>query len=365
MNAQEARAAWAADKAAHERLGVVLPDVVGYATDEMKRNWTLAMDAGYQPALSTAPNSAVPLVLTTYIDPEVVRVAFAPTEAAVILTERKMGTWLDDTAMFPVVETTGETSSYGDYNTNGSTGVNTNWPQRQSYHFQVMKQYGEREIERAGLSRLNWVAEIDVAAADILNRFSNFVYFFGVQGLQNYGMLNDPSLGASLTPGNKANGGVKWMGSGGLINATANEVYLDIQAMFYQLVTQTSGLVKAKDKMILALSPGVAVALTATNSFGVDVYKLLKQNFPNIRFETAVQYGVTNSQNPQGIAAGNLVQLIAEVIEGQSVAFCAFTEKMRAHKIITDTSSWRQKVTSGAWGSVVRKPIGFASMIGV
>lgn len=363
MTPQEARSAWVAHKTNLENLGIILPDVVSYATDEMKRNYTLALDA--QPALATAPNSSVPLILTTYIDPEVVRVAFAPTEAAVILTEKKVGTWLDDTAMFPVVEATGETTSYGDFNSNGSTGVNTNWPQRQSYHFQTMKQYGEREVERAGLSRLNWVAEIDLAAADVLNRFSNFTYFFGVQGLQNYGLLNDPNLAALLTPGIKANGGVKWMGSGGLVNATANEVYLDIQNMFWQLTTATSGLVKANSKMILAMNPGTAVALTATNSFGVDVYKLLKQNFPNIRFETAVQYGTISAQNPQGLAGGNMVQLIAESIEGQQVAYCSFTEKMRAHKIIPDTSSWRQKVTSGTWGSVIRKPYGIVGMIGV
>ena len=38
----------------------------------------------------------------------------------------------------------------------------------------------------------------------MLNKFSNLTYFFGVQGLQNYGLLNDPHLNASLTPATKA-----------------------------------------------------------------------------------------------------------------------------------------------------------------
>lgn len=364
MNMQESHALWAKHRAQHEAKGVVLPGVVGYATDELKRDYTLAMDA--QPALSTTAASAIPSMLTTYIDPEVIRVAFAPTEAANIIGERKTGNWLMDTEMFLVVEHTGDVTSYDDFGSGGSSSVNVNFPQRQSYHWQIMKRYGEREIERAGLAKLNYVSEIDTAAADVLNRYSNYTYFFGVAGLQNYGMLNDPSLPASISPGTKANGnGNVWMLNGGVINATANEVYSDIQALYYQLVSQTAGAVKAKDKLVLAMHPTSAVALTATNSYGVDVYKLLKQNFPNIRFETAVQYGQRGAQNPEGLAGGNLVQLIAETIEGQQTAFCSFTEKMRAHKIIPDTSSFKQKVTSGSWGSIIRKPFGFASMLGV
>jgi hypothetical protein len=364
MKLHESQSEWRAHSAMLAERGVILPDVIGYATDELKRDYTLAMDA--QPALTSTANSAVPAMLTSYIDPEVIRIAFAPVQAAKIAGERKTGDWLTDTTFFPVVEHTGEVTSYSDFSQTGSASVNTNWPQRQSYHFQIMKRYGERELERAGLARINWVSEIDRGAADILNRFSNYCYFYGVAGLQNYGLLNDPSLPASISPGTKAAGGGNvWLLSGGQPNATANEIYADIQALFYQLVTQSSGLITAQDSFVLAFAPGVSLALTNTNSFGVDVYKLLKQNFPNIRFEQAVQYGAKSSQNPEGIAAGNMVQLIAERIEGQETCFCAFTEKMRSHKIIPDTSSFKCKVTSGAWGAVIRRPFAFASMVGV
>jgi hypothetical protein len=362
MNLQEARLQWAQHRGALEAKGIILPDVVGYAADEAKHDYTLAMDA--MPAISTASNSAVPWGLTNYIDPEVIRFAFAPVKAAKILDEQKKGTWLDDTIMFHVVEHTGEVSSYGDFNTNGRSGVNTNWPQRQSYHFQIMKEYGEREIERAGLSRLNWVGEIDMAAADNLARFSNYTYFFGVAGLQNYGLLNDPNLPASLTPATKAHGGVTWM-NGNAIIATANEIYNDIVAMFSQLVSQTGGLVEQEDSLVLAMSPASAVALTATNSFNVNVSDLLKKNYPNIRIETAVQYGVVSSSNPHGIAGGNLVQMHAEKVDGQNTGFLAYTEKMRAHKIVPDVSSFKQKVTSGTWGAIIAQPNAFASMLGV
>lgn len=363
MNFQEATAAWRADAAHLAARGVVLPDVKCYVPDGWGRDVGLAMDA--QPSLTTDPNSAVPAFLTTMIDPQVFKILFAPNRGAVILGEVRKGTWLDETAMFPTVEHSGEVSSYGDFNANGRVGVNANWPQRQSYLFQTVKEYGERELERAGLARINWVSEIDQAAATVLNKFANLTYFFGVQGLQNYGLVNDPNLSAPLTPAVKAAGGVKWISNSGAIVATANEIYADIQAIFGQLVSQTNGLVDRETKMVLAMSPGSSVALTATNSFNVNVQDLLKKNFPNLRIETAVQYGATSATNPQGVAAGNLVQLIAESIEGQNTGYCAFNEKMRAHTIVKEMSAFRQKVTGGSWGAVLRMPMASASMVGL
>ena len=362
MNLQEARAAWAADAAHLEARGVSLPDVVAYLPEEFKRNWKLAMDA--QPSLVTAPNSAVPAFLTTLIDPSVFKILFAPNRMAVILGEERKGTWLDETQMFPTVEHTGEVSSYGDFNENARAGVNTNWPQRQAYLFQTIKEYGDRELERAGLARINWVSEIDQAAATVTNKYSNLTYAFGVRGLQNYGLLNDPNLTASLTPATKAAGGTAWINNG-VVVATANEVFTDIQSMFYQLVVQTQGLVEADSKLVLAMSPQSEVALTATNSFNVNVFDLLKKNFPNIRFETAVQYGTITATNPQGNSAGNLVQLLVEEIEGQQTGYCAFNEKMKAFPIIRYMSSFRQKVMAGTWGAILRQPFSISAMVGV
>lgn len=362
MNHQEAVSTWRADRPRLEQLGVFLPDVHSYTPVEWKADYTLAMDA--QPALTTVANSAIPAMLTTTIDPEVFEILFSPSKAAEILGEVKRGSWLDETIMFPVVEATGEVSSYGDFNNNGRAGVNTNWPQRQAYLFQVIKEYGEREMERAGLARINWVSEIDKAAALTMTKFMNLSYFFGVNGLQNYGLLNDPTLSAALTPSTKAAGGTAWIVSG-VVNGTANEIYLDIESLFYQLVTQTGGLVEADSEMVLALSPASAVALTATNTFNVNVADLLKKNFPNIRIITAVQYGATTATNPQGVAAGNFVQLAATQLEGQKTGFMAYNEKMRAHPVIRHMSSFRQKVSGGTWGAVLRMPAAVSSMVGI
>lgn len=368
MNLQEAVAAWRADAPHWVARGADLEGVIAYLPSEFKQDYRIAQDmlpaVLAQPPLTTAPNAGVPSFLTTMIDPAVFQILFAPNRAAVIMGEVRKGTWLDQTILFPTVEHTGEVSSYGDYAENGRAGVNTNWPQRQSYLFQLIKEYGDLELERAGLARINWVSEIDVAAATILNKFSNLTYFFGVQGLQNYGLTNDPNLPASITPATKAAGGTQWI-INGVPNATANEVYADIQSLFYNLVNNTQGLVEADSKLVLAMSPQSEVALLTTNTFNVNVFDLLKKNLPNIRFETAVQYGTQSSSNPQGQAAGNLVQLICEEVEGQQTGYCCFNEKMHAQPIVRYLSSFRQKVLAGSWGEVLRQPFAISSLLGV
>lgn len=360
---QEARTAWLSDVARFQAAGAIAPEVQAYLPEPFRRDFNLAMDA--QPALATTANSAIPALLTTFMDPQVYEILFSPTRMAVILGEVKKGDWLMDTAMFPTVEHTGEVSSYGDYAANGSAGANTNWPQRQNYIFQTILQIGDRETERAGLGRINWVSEIQQAAATVMGKYQNLSYAFGISGLQNYGLLNDPNLTAAITPATKANGGVTWFTAGGAVNATANEVYNDIVALFSLLVSQSQGLVDQRTKLVLAMSPGSEVALTFTNTFNVNVNDLLKKNYPNIRIENATQYGVRSTNNPQGIAGGNLMQMIAENVEGQQSGYCAFSEKMRAGRVINALSSWSQKQTGGTWGAVIRQPWAVAQMLGI
>ena len=369
MNRQEAMTAYAADREMLRQKGIILPGVKMYLPDEWKEDFNLAMDAMGMDApagtLSTDPNSAIPAILTTTIDPEIIRAIFAPLEFATILGERRSGTWVDDVRMFPIVESTGEVVSYGDFNNTGRAGVNINWPQFQSYLFQTMVRYGEREIERAGLAKISYVSELGLSASDLLNRFQNLSYAFGIANLQNYGIINNPFLSAFITPATKSAGGTAWF-NGNTPNATANEVYNDIIALVVKLVSQTNGALNISSPMKLAMSPQSQVAMNFANSFGVNVKALLNDNYPNLKVMTAPQYGTQSTTNPQGFStAGNVVQLIADKIQGQTVAYCAFNEKLRAHKIIPEYSAWGQKTTSGTWGTIVRSPVAISGMIGI
>lgn len=368
MNRNEAIAAWNEVRDVYAANGLVLPQVRMFIPDELKSSGAslaqLAMDSAG--TLSTDPNSALPAMLTTAIDPEVIRIVFAPLQMAEILGgERKAGDWLEETRIFPVIEETGEVSSYDDFSNNGRSGINFNYPQFQSYLYQTFVAYGERETERAGLMRINYVSELQGAASDLLNRFGNAAYAFGITGLQNYGLLNNPYLSAYLSPAVKAWGGTTWFNNGSPA-ATANEVYNDILAVVEQIINQTNGAVDMDASMTLALSPQSQLALKFTNSFGVSVADLLKQGFPNMKIKTAPQYGQRTSTNSVGYSTvGNVFQVIVDEVQRQKTAYPAFNEKLRAHKLIPEPSSWKQKMTSGVWGTILRIPIGIAGMLGV
>lgn len=70
--------------------------------------------------------------------------------------------------------------------------ANVNYPSRQPYHYQTLIRVGERELAIAGAARLDWSSRKQISAALTLNKFQNKSYIFGIAGLENYGMLNDP-----------------------------------------------------------------------------------------------------------------------------------------------------------------------------
>ncbi len=299
----------------------------------------LAMDA--QPGLTTVGNSGIPAWMLNYVDPQLIEIILQPTKAAEVFGEMKKGDWTTETATFMTVEPTGEVSSYGDYNNNGVSGVNVNFPQRQSYHYQVFTRWGEREVARAGEAKIDYVARVNEASVNALNRFQNKTYLFGVKGLQNYGVLNDPSLPATTAAAKT------WA------NSTGEEVYESIRKLFQTLLKQTGGKIDMNTPLLLVCSPTASVDLTKTNQYNVNVIDQLKKNFPNLRVETIPEYSATS---------GETVQLIVEELDGQRTLECGFTEKMRAHNMVLEASSIKQKKSQGTWGAIIYRPFCIATM---
>jgi hypothetical protein len=314
-----------------------------------------AHDGGFacdaQPTMITSSNSGIPAFLSTFVDPKLIEVLVSPMKAVEIVgQEVKKGDWTTETAMFSMIESTGQTTAYGDYNETGSTGVNANFPQRQSFHYQTVTQWGERELERAGLAKIDFANRLNIASAMTLNKFQNKAYFNGIAGLQNYGLLNDPQLNAAIVPTTKAATGTSWT------VATALEILADIQKLFKQLQTKSGGLIELDTKMTLAMSPSSEVYLTNTTTYNVSVADILKKNFPGMTVKTAPDYST---------GGGELLQLIVDEYEGQRTAECAFTEKMRAHPVVIGSSSFRQKKSQGVWGTIIYLPVFIAQMLGV
>jgi len=174
-----------------------------------------------------------------------------------------------------------------------------------------------------------------------------------------------PMLPASISPAPKAYGGTTWL-VGTQVKATANEIFNDIQATVIQNINQNSGLVTRESEFVLALDPAHEAALTATNSFNVNVSDLLKKNFPKMKVVSAVQYGPVSTQQPQGQPSGlSLMQLIVPEIEGQRAAMPAFNAKLVAQRVVFAESSASQKMLSGTYGAVLRQTSAISSMVGI
>lgn len=327
--------------------GIIVLDGMDYIRPEWRQSASIAMDA--QPALFTAPNAGIPALFTSYIDPTAIKVVYAPTMAAEFYGEQKLGDWTTDTAQFPVTELSGRTSAYGDFNQNGKTNANANWVARQSFHFQTFTRWGEREMDRYGEARIDWVALQNTASSEILARAHNDAGFYGVSGLKNYGGINDPALPAAISPTTKSAGGLTWAAG------TTIEIYNDFVKLYTQLQTQLPALVNMSSRMRVGIPNTLEPYLAKTNDFGKTVREIIQQSFPNVTFYTIPQF-VT--------ASGNLIQLRLEDVQGQQVSSYAFTEKMRLHPTITLASGWEQKKSGGTWGTVIKQPLGFVQMLG-
>lgn len=320
--------------------------------DEIRSLVLMATDRAFdaQPELVTQANAGVPSLFTTYVDPKIIEVLVRPTKAAELYGETKKGSWVSDTAMFLVAERTGEVASYGDFSQDGMSNANVNFPQRQSYHYQTNTRWGERELARNAEAKVDWANQVNLASVLVLNKYQNLTYLFGVAGLQNYGGTNDPSLPAPIAPTSS------WFG------ADASVIYGDILRLVQEIIAQGNGLVDAETAYTMGISPGNVTNLNNTNTFNVNVFDQVKKNFPNLKIITVPEFAINGGG---GVSGGTeLVQLIADNVEGQRTLEAAFTEKMRAHAMVVKTSSWEQKKSQGTWGVIIYRPVFVAQMLG-
>ena len=306
-----------------------------------------------QPAPLTSANSGIPTFMTTYVDPKVIEVQFAPLNAAEFAGgETKRGDWTDTQLVFKMSEKTGRVVAYGDRSNGGRSDVNLTFPSRQQFRYQTMLDYGTLEVEQAARAGVNLASEKQLSAARIMNTFRNNSYLFGVSGLQLYGLLNDPGLSPAITPTTKTGGGTSWAGA----QVQPYEILNDFHLLFAQLQIQTQGLIKRTDKLRVAIDPISETYLTKSSNFNEPAIALIKKAFKNIEFVIIPQYAT---------GSGNLLQMMAPEVQGQKTVECVFTEIMRAHPLIVETSAYHQKRSGGTGGAIYYAPMNSGQMLGI
>ena len=309
--------------------------------------------AAQDTALVTEPNNGVPGELPTFFDPEVIKILTAIRAARELTGGKEVlkGNAATTTAKFPVVEYAGHTEPYDDFADGGAVTINANWVARDNYLFQTTQVTGDLAQRRTATAKINLSAEMQQAAAEIIDVDANRFYFYGVAGLRNYGILNDPGLNATITPAAVGTGDSPlWA------NKTQQQIYNDVLALFQQLVTQMGGRVKATDPLILAMSPSINVMLGKINDLGQSVLKSLNDYFPSLTIVVAPEYDTTG---------GELMQMIAPRVMGKETIMLCPSEKMYSFAPLKIHSRVEQKFRAGTFGAVIARPAAIAGMLGM
>lgn len=314
----------------------------------------MAMDA----ELLTPPNAGVPVEYTAFLDPTIIRILNAPTRARRIVGERKIGDWTTPYVRFTMIEQTGFVQPYDDYADNGKSDVNPTFPTRENYVFETTIEYGDRESDIASRAKFNLASEKQQSAATTIDLAFNRFYFYGVAGLQNFGLLNDPNLPAALTPANvgtSESSVVKWEAK------SAVDIYNDILAMVADLSSRSLGFIDERSRLKLVVSPKISPLLLKTSNLMTESVKsLIEKSLPNLEIVVAPEMSTE---------AGELVQMYADVVSADGVtnkvADLVFSEKMRAGRVVPALSHFKQKFTAGTFGAVIFQPFAVAQMLGV
>lgn len=324
------------------RVGIHFPDTVRNVTTPA---YYYAMDAAsLVPTQITPSNAGVPAFLTTWVDPRAIQILLAPTAATQIMGEVKKGDWTTTTAMFRTVEPGGQVATYGDWSSDGMSTSNTTYPSRESYSFQTWTEWGDKELAQAGAGYIDLAADKESASATVISKFFNRAYLYGIAGLKNYGLTNDPNLPAAVA------------GTVNYATATPEDIANDVVRQVALLVTQSNGVITGNERMVMATAPSVLINLDRTNNFGLSARKKIAETYPNIEFVPVPEYDT---------AAGRLIQLWVTEIEGQPTGELGFNEKMRAHAVERYSTYTRQKKSAGTFGAVIYRPFAVTQTLGV
>ena len=321
------------------------------ALDSMKSFW--GMDASV--AGVTTPTVTTPIQFLQHWLPNVVEVVTAAKEIDAIAGRTMAGNWHDEEIVMQVLERTGQAVPYGDHTNIPLSSWNLNYEKRDIVRFEEGIQVGALEELRAGAMNISSQTRKREAAAESLAIELNNIGFYGYNEGNNktYGLLNDPNLPAYTTVATGAGLGTTWA------SKTYAEIVADIRTAFAALRVKSGNLFKPeRDASVLALPVSCMEYLNVENQFGKSVYEFIKQNYPNVRIESAVQFDEANG-------GANVFYLFAESINGNAVlnqyiqdVFRLIGTEKRAKVFVEDYSN-------ATAGILVSQPIGLVRYTGI
>ena len=321
-------------------------------TDYVKASRRLAQDA----ALSTAPNIGAPAVLYTYLDPRIIEVLFSVKAASKFFAPTLIGKFTDEYANFMVEEIAGQVSPYSDYGDGTASDANYNFPSRQNFRYQTTIKYGDLETAKMSEAKVQLAARKQYAAAEIIARAENRFQLYGVKGLQSYGMLNDPNLPTPISPISVSDKSTWADKASANPSEVANIVFNDVNKLWAELTANNGGHLDVNSPIVLGVSNKMISYLTTPNQFGKTAKVMLQENYPNIVIEQLPELST---------ASGEMLYMVVPNLLGDETGFTAFSAKAVFGRLVPETTSYKQKVSAGTWGCVIRRPSLVATMLGV
>lgn len=300
----------------------------------------------FDEVMQTTPNWGVPVELTAIINNETWEILTARRAAREIFNPRQRGSWVTPYEIWAVHEHTGKTGPYSDFANSPTAAPNFNWPRRQQYVFQTNIYYGIREQALYGEARIDWAAAKQRSAAYVIDRDWNKFALLGIDGMEIYGILNDPNLLPALT----ATAGWNTLDSTG--------VYNEYRELFRQLATQSGGLITTNSSLKLLVSPSTNVDLGASSNYSVPAIEQIRQFTPNVEIVVVPEL--------EDAAVGGEVLLIASEVEGQRTADLGYSILYEASPVVPQgPTAYEQKIYSSTYGNIYYQEFAVARMTGV
>lgn len=304
------------------------------------------------PNMQTTPNGGIPAFATQVMYPVVYKQLFAPLNATKFYSERQSSTgWSGEQEFVPRTEEAYEVVGYSDRSNTGSTHINANFEFRQQARFQVMNEWGDLEQQRYNRADIPFVAYKQDAAIQAILRTENRLYMYGVQGMPNFGLINDPALSAPIAPAPDAEGNTEWSKKDG------TAIFNDVVSMVSRLIANNRGLIDTESRMKLGLGPSAINELSRVNALGNrSALTMLKDTYSNMEFIVLPEFDTVT---------GGLVQLKAEILGGQPVGECVYGQKLLTFPLFVHHAQSSQKLAAGVLGTIIYRPQAVVQMVGV
>lgn len=313
------------------------------AMDEFK---AFATDAA--PNLQTSPSMMTPVQFLQFWMPDMVEIVTAARDADSIMGRDFAGSWEDEELVQPIIEYTGQARPYGDKTTLNLADFNINYETRTIVRMEQDVEVGKLEAARASKMRVDALGAKRYGAAQSLAITANDIAFNGYNAGTNktYGFLNDPNLPAYVTLPNGSAGTSTWK------TKTFNEIVADIKNAMSALRVRTGNNFKPeKDAAVLALGVSVIDQLQTVNPLGnISVAEWLRQTYPNLRVESALQLDGAN-------AGDNVFYLFAEKLGPTKVLSQFMQDALRLVGVEQKAKATLESYSNATAGVMVRVPV--------